>query len=381
MIARINELKSDAEALVRAVELNQVELVTASTCIERIEKEIEALEVSLADETKSEWQARGSAYLVLQTRMIKLLSVLSRSIPLNLVIGNVKVQTILGPITVALESFTDGDDGLDHTIPTDLVTLAERPDFSPIHVPRKCRFENMHGEMPIRSSQLYSLLLAANTLSQRDGASVVTIEMSDDGNLACYEGGEQVLGFARRSFCDTRMAFMLVTMGLCNKIEQAFSPTSVICQIAKSCQGVARFILRLLQADAMNEGDFSWIDLVFPELVTTKNASQLLEYMVGIVKAERTESGDMALRGEFVIESDSRTTILKKDVIGSILLLFREVGQLPGIKLVTVDDSQISVRQEGLGPIQARIASSIIGVSQQGDALTVKLWFNFLESQ
>ena len=281
ILKEIEDLQGQAESLL----VHMGEEPTNSECVALIE-ELDLIHSAIEDlEYKLEplgMTANCATTQICNTAARKLekldnmLQQLAKFTPRNVEVVSRPISQLFASVILLVESLRDLHRTMKLGDLLGCVSVAERPDFSSVQLMRICTFEfDKDEEVEIGILGYFLGLAQLHSTSERPQ----TIKLNPQGIV--HESPNR----AGLSVC-------LVVLGLSNKVEQLFSPTSVINTIAKVCYAISRSLLADFCLLSTIDEDTAWIPLVFPQYSKQMLPFQaILTEAVNLWEASYDESG------------------------------------------------------------------------------------------
>lgn len=146
----------------------------------------------------------------------------------RLLVGNVEVGGHSAP--VLLSTLISSSMRTESVLLSNLVhcvAVAERPDFSPIQLIRRFKFEKVQ-DGHVSASAITSLLSISNSYPSSEQLCTARLQCEED-QILCDD--EQLQVPTESAY--TPIGLCLLYLGFMNKLEQQFSPTSIINNVAR----------------------------------------------------------------------------------------------------------------------------------------------------
>jgi hypothetical protein len=296
-------MRIEAENVVQRLNIGEIDLMEARMQMEHIECVIEQLDNQFVDVDISEKENLSmSAYNENQTAQLLGIQQLIAGIAQNLAQkyenSGINLKQACLAINRAMQVFVEsGDPGVENVNISDLILLvsvAERIDFSPIVLTRKCRINSLKEDF-VALSAVEDLINVASEVSRREGVysvsvaakpgeqSSVIIEVRDQSGLVVDLESEP-----NSSRCLEGM--LSACLGLCNKLEQSFSSTSIIHSMAVCAYRIAKRLLTDTQIVSAAKGNGLW-NSIWPGTA----------FIVGDINEEYDERGERMWKDEGIL--------------------------------------------------------------------------------
>jgi hypothetical protein len=342
LIKKLSDLQEEAHNLIAGFAAPGASAFETHKRLDRIDAAIAEIESKLEsggfnskshERSVSNIQRMKSNLLLLGRRLLK-------DLPINVNVHGMNMIPTLG-LLVDLVECTDKNEVKVANLAA-CVSTAERPDFSPVQARRDLQFDSGDSDF-VSPYFLFDLLSWASKATDR--AVVVT---RHENSLRIGEG---VFEENKR---ETRfgLALALCLMGVFNKIEQLFSPTSVIHQMARVCYTMSRDLLGdncFLEAST---GHIEWTCLVYPQFSLLSSVDSVVTDALKMFESQYNEYGTPQSRNCVRIDSSSSTPCSGLTRLGILTVLeglrgTKAVIQMEGnIVNITTDSPLNEMHQE-----------------------------------
>jgi hypothetical protein len=292
-----------------------------------------------------------------EMRLVKLSGIVRKHVAPSAEIHEIPASKMLLFLEQIIECKASGD-SLDLPTLVDCVSCAERPDCTSVQDQRTLVF-HVNGSVDSGPFSLTDLLDIADSLSLENGKAQC-IELTFDVN-GIHFNEKTVVPTRRVSRLGLGTAMCM--MGVCNKIEQLFSPTSIVSHAAKVCHAICCQLLGdyiILEAEA---GDKRWIDLIYPQWKRDVTIRDAIADGIKVWREAFDESG-ISKSAELISfqNSESQNAERCPGYIRVVLLfLLRDItrSQLP-IEIKVYDRSIVVQSPQELDPFTLQAAACFV---------------------
>ena len=255
VVGRIENLQKEASVLLDCLKIEGTPHAELLEKLDRIHSAIEELESEIGPANSNELQGSRTITDEVKTKkakLLKLVAYLKRLLSSSLDIGGFPAVDLLSTLISLLE----GSESVMLSDAIRCVSIAERPDFSPLQLVRRCKFE-IQQDGPIPASSINHILAMAHQFSVSEQTCTGIKLESRNGALFSYS--------TEPSNTIPSIGIDLMFLGFMNKLEQLFSPTSSINNIARVCYNIAGSLLGDHIVLSSQSGDTTWADFAYPQ--------------------------------------------------------------------------------------------------------------------
>lgn len=292
-----------------------------------------------------------------EIRLEKLSRIIRKHVASSVEIHETPASKMLLFLEQMIECKPSGD-FLDLSTLMDCVSCAERPDFSSVQA-RGTLGMHVKGTVDSGPFSLTDLLDIADSLSFENGKAQC-IELTFDVNGIHFNGNTVV---PTRRVSRLGLGIAMCMMGVCNKVEQLFSPTSIVSHAAKVCHAICFQLLGdyiILEAEA---GDKRWVNLIYPQWKRDVAIRDAIADGIKVWREAFDESG-ISNSAELISfqNSDSQNVERCPGYIRVVLLfILRDItrSQLP-IEIKVYDRSIVVQSPQELDPFTLQATASFV---------------------
>jgi hypothetical protein len=338
---KTNDLSAEFESLQTLAESLMTKLSTGGDDTDMIIKQLDAIHLSIEDLEKKigHESPTGSSECnyteIIDTKLKRLLLLLNnfkRNLPRSVDIANVSAVSLISSMEYMIGGFRDQSQTMKLSHLVDCVAVAERPDFSPIQLVRKCNFEADECE-EVETSWLTSILKLAHMHSSSESSRAIKLTMKD-----IAPDSREPMG----------VGLCLVGLGISNKLEQLFSPTSVISNMAKVCHALSRSLLGDFIVESCLKGNTSWLPLVYPQYSRKLSFTYIVEEARRLWQEDSSESGlGPSLSNLSYIEHTGKNLYVDGRAVLAIFFVLKSLGDKQRVNITVQPDDRIRVSYSG----------------------------------
>jgi hypothetical protein len=309
---RLSNLHSEAEEIVIAMNVTPGDpgLVEKLDSLFHSIEEVEAF-LDVCESKSSSSGSNPSHVSTKCSRLMKMLSHLQRLCPIGTKMGSMFFVEVTPALIKAFCDYGKASSKLTASEFIGLVSVAERPDFSQVQLSRRCLFESASEDgSEIEIARLFSVLQSAQNVSNGNRSESVRVDIASM-ELTCHVSPHL-----------TGVALALVTMGFGNKLEQLFSPTSVINKMARVCRNIGRSMLMDFMVLESLEGATSFADIVFPQYNRTLPLHTIVNEAIKMGTSDYDEFGRSIINPANIrVENIGEAIVNGFSVIGLVFFL------------------------------------------------------------
>ena len=355
---KLATMRMEAENVVQKLSIGEIELTEARMQMEHIECAIEQLDNDFGDfdisekenPTLSECNANQTTQLL---SIRKLITGIEQNLAQKYENAGINLKQACLAINRAMQVFAEtSDPGVKSLHMSDLilcVTAAERIDFSPIVLIRKCRIYSLEEDL-VALSAVEDLINVASEFSRREGVYNVSVAANPGEESSVFievrDQSGSVIHFERKPDSSRCLEGMLLAcLGLCNKLEQSFSSTSIVHSMAVCAYRIAKRLLTETQIVSAAKGNGLW-NCIWPGEAV----------IVGDIKEEYDERGECMWKDEggLLFKNDSiKSRLHSREMSFAVTCIMR------GLRKQGMSATDVGIRVDGDESIVISVKSEI----------------------
>ena len=354
---KLAAMRLEAENVVQKLSIGEIELTDARMQMEHIECAIEQLHNDFVDldisekENPSLSECDGNQTTQLLS-IRKLITGIEQNLAQKYESSGINLKQACLAINRAMQVFVEtSDPGVRSLHIRDLilcVTAAERIDFSPIVLIRKCRINSLEEDF-VALSAVEDLINVASEFSRREGVFNVSVAANPrEGSSVFIEVRDQagsVIDLERKPYSSRCLeGMLLVCLGLCNKLEQSFSSTSIVHSMADCAYRIAKRLLTDTQIVSAAKGNGLW-NCIWPGEAV----------LVGDINEEYDEGGERMWKDEgLLFKNDSiKSRLHSREMSFAVTCIMR------GLRKQGMSAAEVGIRVDGDESIVISVKSKI----------------------